>query len=63
MDAATTLLLVKLIDAALAITGTLSAAGINYQEVIDAQEAAKAAGEEFSASQFIDQAQSAVSLL
>lgn len=63
MDAATTLLLVKLIDASLAITSTLTAAGINYREVMDAQEAAKAAGKEFSATEFIDQAQSAVSLL
>ena len=63
MDPGTALLLVKLIDAGLAITNTLTAAGINYREIMDAQDAAKAAGTEFKAAEFVDQAQAAIDKL
>ena len=67
MDPATAMLIAaKLIDAALAITGALKNVGINYREVIDAQEAAEAEGRELNQAErqvFIDQAQAAVDSL
>ena len=59
-------IILKLIDAGLAITTTLASIGINYREIMDAQEAAEAAGREFSAADaqvFIDQAQAAIDRL
>ena len=63
MDPLTATLIIKLIDAGLAITSALSDAGINYREVMDAQDAAKADGTDFDATEFIDQAQVAVDKL
>lgn len=56
-------LVLQILNAALGLTGALRAFGINYREVLDAQEAAEAAGEEISQvviQQFIDQAQAAI---
>lgn len=67
MDPATAFMLGKLIDAGLAITNALTKLGINYREVMDAQEAAEAQGRpdlnEAERQVFIDQAQSAVDQL
>ena len=52
-----------LVRAFLALLGGLREAGINYREIMDAEEAARAEGREFGAADaqaFIDQAQSAV---
>ncbi len=63
MDPATAMLVGKLIDIGLAITGALKKVGINYREVMDEQEAAEAEGREVNAQMFIDQAQSAIDKL
>lgn len=63
MDAA---LLLKLLDAGLAISSTLQQAGVNYQEVLDAQAAAAVEGRELNSQErqaFINQAQAAVDSL
>ncbi len=60
MDPATAMLVSKLIDIGMTITGTLQKLGINYREVMDEQEAAEKEGREVNAQMFIDQAQSAV---
>lgn len=52
-----------LVRAFLALLGSLRAAGINYREIMDAEEAARAEGREFGAGDarpFIDQAQRAI---
>lgn len=63
MDPLTARLIIKMIDVTGAITSALADAGINYREVMDAQDAAKAAGTKFDASEFIDQAQTAIDKL
>ena len=66
MDLNTIGLISKLIDAALVITSALKNVGINYREVMDAQDAAEAQGRELNAEKrqvFIDQAQSAIDQL
>ena len=66
MDLNTIGLISKLIDAALVITSALKNVGINYREVMDAQDAAEAQGRELNAEErqvFIDQAQSAIDQL
>ncbi len=63
MDPATAMLVGKLIDIGLAITGALKKVGINYREVMDEQEAAEKEGREVNAQMFIDQAQSAIDKL
>ncbi len=58
--------MLKLIDTALAVTGTLQSLGVNYQQVMAAQERANAEGRELSSDElqaFIDQAQAAVDRL
>lgn len=60
------LMLLRLLDAGLAINGALMSAGINYREVMDAQEKAQAEGRELSQAErevFIDQAQAALDQL
>lgn len=63
MNPGTAMLIGKLIDAALTITGALSDMGVNYREVMDEQEAAAKEGREVNAEMFIDQAQSAIDQL
>lgn len=66
MDPATISLINKVIDMALAATSFLKKAGVNYQEVIDAQAKADAEGRELSAAErqaFIDQAQADIDKL
>jgi len=66
MNAATALLIGKLIDAALVITKALSDVGINYREVMDAQDLAEAEGRELNDAErqeFLDQAQNALDQL
>ena len=66
MDLNTIGLISKLIDAALVITSALKNVGINYREVMDAQDAAAAEGRELNFEErqvFIDQAQSAIDQL
>ncbi len=63
MDPSTVMLIGKLIDAGLAITTALKAAGINYREVMDEQEAAAAEGRPVNTAMFIDQAQAAIDKL
>ena len=60
MDPGTALLVGKLIDVGLAITGALKNVGINYREIMDEQEAAEAEGREINTQMFLDQAQSAI---
>lgn len=63
MDPATAMLINKLIDAGLAITSALRNVGVNYREVMDAQDAAAAEGRELNAEErdaFLSQAQSAI---
>ena len=58
--------ILQILNAALGLTTALRTLGINYREVLDAQEAAEAAGEELSAETrqgFIDQAQVAIDQL
>ncbi|KKK56846.1 hypothetical protein LCGC14_2292420 [marine sediment metagenome] len=60
------LALMKILQAALGLTNALRIWGINYREVQDAQDAAKAKGEELSDETlqgFIDQAQAAIDKL
>ena len=55
--------ILQVLTAVLGLTSALRTFGINYREVLDAQEAAEAAGEELSQETiqgFIDQAQAAV---
>ncbi len=55
--------ILQILNAALGLTSALRTVGVNYREVLDAQEAAEAAGEELSQETiqgFIDQAQAAV---
>ncbi len=63
MNTATAMLIGKLIDAALTITGALSDMGINYREVMDEQEAAAAEDRPVDTDMFIEQAQSAIDKL
>ena len=60
MDPATAMLVGRLIDIGLSITGALKNVGINYREIMDEQEAAEAEGREIDTQMFIDQAQSAI---
>ena len=56
----------QILNAALGLTSALRAFGINYREVLDAQEAADATGEPLSQETiqgFIDEAQDAINLL
>ena len=55
--------ILQVLTAVLGLTSALRTFGINYREVLDAQEAAEEAGEELSQETiqgFIDQAQAAV---
>ena len=66
MDPLTATLIIKLIDAGLAITSALSDAGINYREVMEAQAVAEAEGRELNERErqvFIGQAQGAIDKL
>lgn len=63
MNAATALLIGKLIDMGMAITGALADVGVNYREVMDEQEAAKKEGRPVNTQMFLDQAQSAIDKL
>lgn len=66
MDPATALLIGKLIDVGLTITKALADVGVNYREVMDAQDAAAADGRELNAAErqmFLDQAQGALDQL
>ncbi len=66
MDPATALLIGKLLDIAIAATGALQSAGVNYREVIEAQEKADAEGRELNEAErqvFLDQAQAALDAL
>jgi len=63
MNTATALLIGKLIDAGLVITQALADVGINYREVMDEQDAAKAEGRDLNVQKFIDQAQHAIDQL
>lgn len=63
MDPATALIVGKLIDVGLAITGALRNYGINYREIMDEQEAAKKEGRPINTQMFLDQAQSAIDKL
>jgi len=63
MNKATALLIGKLIDMGLAITGALADVGVNYREVMDEQEAAAAEGRKMNTDMFIKQAQSAIDQL
>lgn len=63
MDPATAMLARTLINAALTITQALQDIGVNYREVMDEQEAAKAEGRPVNTDMFIDQAQGAINQL
>lgn len=57
------LVVLKLLDVLLAAIGALSKLGVNYREVIDAQEQADAEGRELSPAElqnFVDEAQNEV---
>lgn len=58
--------MLQILNAALGLTSALRTFGINYREVLDAQEAAEAAGKEMSQETiqgFIDQSQAAIDQL
>ena len=67
MNLATAAVINKAIDAFIAITGFLSNLGVNYREVMEAQEKAKAEGrDDLNVDErqvFIDQAQTSVDRL
>ncbi len=66
MDPATALLVGKLLDIAIAATSLLRSAGVNYREVMDAQDKAEAEGRELNEAErdiFLQQAQAAVDAL
>ena len=66
MSVSAATLLLRLLDLGLTITQTLADAGINYREVMDAQEKASKEGRELNTDErqrFISEAQSAVDKL